>query len=309
MPDKNVPQNASDEGKQAEEVEVAASQDGAEKAEEKTEVTIGESPKEEDEPTKEDLDKKALADKVSIVDKRNQQLRDDYDILRRQQEAVLRRMNPVFAKNPELYEEWRQGILADGIEDPGTHEQLYGSAQSQQTSTQQATTQQEVVAPQQPAISPAQVAQVIDQRIEDREGWKSFVKNHPEFDLRYLDTDEKKQEKAHQWQRIAAVAATLKAYYPHYTADNLFELAYNSLPENREQQIKQAEEKGEIKGRQGVLLGGTGTTSGLSGSVQVRTGPQTVPMTRSQKETYDRLKANNPKVAERYAREIQNQPS
>jgi len=288
-----------EEGKQAE-AEVEASQNGDEKADEKQEVTIGESSEDEqkDAPEKEELDKKALADKVSVLEKRYTDRDKEIESIQKQEAAILESMNPIFQRDEKLYEEWRQSVIERGVSDPGSHEQLYGSSTGEDV--QQPTSQ----------VNPNQVVSTIDQRIEDREGWKEFTHNHPEFDPKNISESER-EERVKQWQDISLKAAAMKASprYGHYTSAQLFEYAWRGLPENLDRTVKEAERVGEIKGRQGLLVEGVGSESGMTSSGNVQTTGNKVQMSKDQFATYERLKrehSDNPKIAEQFARNVQN---
>ncbi len=295
-----------EKGKQAK-ANVEASQNSDEKADEKQEVTIGESSESQEEPQKEapekeELDKKALAEKVSVLEKRYSERDKEYEVMQKQQAAILESMNPIFQKNKEAYEEWRQQVIQKGIADPGSHEQLYGTTEQQSSSP--APTQQ----PSQP-YDTSQVVSTIDQRIEDREGWKSFIKGHPEFDPKNIPESER-EERSRQWQSISLLAAGYKAdpRYSHLTSGQLFEYGWRALPENQDKSTKEAEKVGEIKGRQGVLIEGVGSDSGVSGGSSSQLSGGKVQMNKTQFATYERLKKehpDNPKIAEQYARNVQ----
>lgn len=309
-----------------EQVQVTAPQSGNEDAE-RTQPTGNVSPDhgQNAEPTKEDLDRRAEMGKISALERERNQLRDE-------SEKVLRSLNPIFQNDPAAYERWRQGIIKEGIPDPGTHESLYGAQGRQVQGYQQNNPQQGYrdpnaqygnqppqeyepnvsyqgqpnIQPQGQNVGPADIQRMVDQRLEDQQGWREFIQDVPEMDPKNLQTDEDRARARDTWNKVSWMATTMKSLYPHMSTGETFKAAYNSLPNNQQESYQKGYQVGEMSGRQSAYVSGAGNSSVSSAKPSSGEGQSlTVNMTKAQKEHYDRLRqSKGQKLADLYARNV-----
>lgn len=274
---------------QPKEVEISSPPSSVEADEKKTDVTIGKSPEKAETPRNEEADLKSMSGRLSQTDKKNNELREERDTLKKQQEVVLKGLNPIFRNNPALYEQWREGVMKEGIDDPGEHYSHYGGQQPQ-PATQ----------PTQPAQTPQDIGRIVDQRYEDRIGFDKFKEKYPEMDPGKLQGEEK-EVAGKVWERMAVISSAMKQANPSMSTEEAFDAAYLSLPENQGKAIERAKLAGELKGRANAYATGAGTASPASGSKSVTSETQTVPMNAGQLAKYEEFKARDPKLAELFA--------
>ena len=92
---------------------------------------------------------------------------------------------------------------------------------------------------------------------------------------------------------------------PTLTVEQAFGEAYSALPENRTKVLEKEREAGEIIGRAQVAASGVGAVGGVSGGSSKSTGGQTITLTASQKQHYDKILSRSGKaVADRFAKNV-----
>lgn len=281
------PENQDDRSGTPGEIEIEAPRNSAEDATE--EVTIGTN-SDDDEPTKEDLERKASETKLSTLEKRA----NDLDRTRKAEIAVL---DELFRDDPKAYEKWRQNYKKKFNVDPGEHSTIYGTTQSSKEASSIADSPNVDIN----KTVQDQVQQVLRgerEKEENLKGFQEFVAAVPEMDPEKM-TDEQRPLASQMWSRIATVAAAMKQANPNMTAGQAFITAYNSLPENVDKQRQDQQEIGELAGKASAYI--QGTASGSMSASAPQNNKRTVRMTASQRATYERLKRNNPKVAEKFA--------
>lgn len=250
-------------------------------------------------PTKEELDRRAQSGKMSALER-------ERNALAAQQEKVLKNMNPIFEKNPEVYETWRQGIIADGLGDPGSHTELYGGG-GYNPQPQQPTGYQAPNAPAyNPMSDPRYLERVVDQRYEDRKGWEEFITDVPEMDPKNLNTPEERMKAKESWDKLSWFATVYKAQFPNLSSGEVFKMAYRALPENLDRSFEKGREVGELTGRQSAYTAGTGNSSISNARPSTGNDNISVKMTKYELERYEMLKRKNPKVAEYFAQSFAN---
>ena len=248
-----------------------ASQDDSrsdEKAEAGTSPMEGESPSDE----KDGSDVDAIKGKMSALEKeRNEAMME----LKRMREESSRprklefsaeeaqELDKRFYGNRSEYELWRQDKIRNNFEDPGPYEKVYAGyvPPEQRTGTQAGGVQ----TPQQP-VDPSQLANEVKESIKFEEAFEGFVNSVPEIDPDRQETEadrERAQEKAMKLSRMAAV---FKYELPNVSYGEALEIAWNSLPENRDKLIERAKEDGKMVGRHEAYAKGSGDTEGTSGS-------------------------------------------
>lgn len=260
--------------------------------------------------TKEELDANALKGKTSALEQERNQAadakktaEDRAEKVAEEQTKILKHMAPIFMRDKGAYEEWRQGVISEGLNDPGPHEKLFGTAtQNTQAPSNQSNNQS---GQQAPALNPADFNRAIDQHIEDREGYAEFRKEFPEFDPKNFNSEEDRKKAAREWNEVAAVAASMAAYHPEMSVGQLLIEANYALPQNRTKALERASLVGELKGRNDVISQGSANAGGIQGG-SPKAETVTVKMNKSQLEKYNELNEKNPKLAETFARNVKN---
>lgn len=282
-------QNAQ-EGTQVE-VEVTAPHNSAEDAQEI--VTIGDESRDED-PTKEDLERKALQGKTSALEKKANELE-------RTRKSEIEVLDSVFRDDPRAYEKWRQNYKAKFNVDPGSHSDIYGTTTASQQNSS-ITDNPEIDIQKVVADQVNQVLTVERQKEESNQGFKEFIEAVPEMHPDRFQTDEERQRASDTWKNVATLAAAYKQVNPTMTSGQAFIAAYNALPENIERMREQERENGRYLGKANSMI--TGTASGNIAGGSSQTQKRTIKMTPNQKATYDRLMKSSPSVAKRFAESL-----
>jgi len=241
-------------------------------------------------------DYKALSGKVAQLEKQNAEYA--------KQAAESSTLKEAFGlyeeelkSSPEAFNKFAVRWKTKTGKDIGTYDQYYGN-QNQQISNGQ-------------PIDVSRIAQIARQEaqsqvykdFENRSAIDKFLKVYPEMDFNNeLDTEAKKK-KSEQFARIAEVAALNEKYfkdkYNMDLGDTLIHF-YKALPENITRMQEQAQQSGQIIGRQDALARGVGISFGASGGVSssIQNTVQ-VPLTADQRQRYEYWQGRDPKFAAR----------
>jgi hypothetical protein len=243
----------------------------------------------------------AMAGRVSVLEKERNELSKQNEDLEKLNRLFATSNDALFRGNKSAYEKWRQAVISNGGQDFGSYETLYGNTQGQ-----------EPMAAHSDAASVTQntdlnlMRSVARQELENDQGFKQFVDAVPEMDPRKLDTEEKRKAAAGEFDKVIRLSATYRSVNPTLSSGDAFIEAYNFLhPENRQRQIRHAEETGVLIGKAQAYAKGAGEAGSIGGGTAKSTETTVVQMTKTQKERYDQLVTEKgKKFADLYARNV-----
>jgi hypothetical protein len=245
----------------------------------------------------------AEAGKMSALEKERNELR--------KQAELLAQIDGVFAKDPTAYEAFRQSYSRNTGVDLGNYAELYPTEGFQNTSPQQEPRQYGsgqqgqyggAATPQGRVYTPEEIRNISIQAVEDKQGVEKLIQDYPELDPK---SPENREYLEKVWGDVSTVASAIMATRPGMTSYEALKTAYETLPEVRQKVATKQAETAKLQGKQEALTIGSasgGTPQGSSGGA---ISPETVQMDEYQRERYNSLKSNNPRVAEIYLKNLQ----
>ena len=261
----------------------------------KTTVVINSSPESSPETEKSPkavLDP-AMAGRVSALEKE----RNEYDKQLREEKKkseelakkakVFDTINEDFQNDPEAYEKWRNARKKKG-NDPGTYESIYGTPQTTNPSYSQGNIN----------VDPNYIDQLVNLRIQQNTAWNELKQEIPDLDPSKAKTQEALDDLKKVYQEIDPIATSIIKVRPNMSLKEAMKNAYYAV--NHDKLVQSAEETGEAIGRQDAYAAGAGSFGSISGGTAKRTSEKTGQMTKYQLKVYEDLKAENPKIANRY---------
>jgi hypothetical protein len=247
----------------------------------------------------------AEAGKMSALEKERNELK--------KQAEFLAQIDSVFAKDPTAYEAFRQSYSRNTGVDLGNYAELYPTegfqntspSQEQYSSGQGQNSQGQyggAATPQGRVYTPEEIRNISIQAVEDKQGVEKLIQDYPELDPK---SPENREYLEKVWGDVSTVASAIMATRPGMTSYEALKTAYETLPEVRQKVATKQAETAKLQGKQEALTIGSasgGTPQGSSGGA---ISPETIQMNEHERERYNSLKSNNPRVAEIYLKNLQ----
>lgn len=198
------------------------------------------------------------------------------------------------ARDPKFYDDFRNYVRQTEGENIGDYNTYFSNTPQANTQTRGNYVDPEAIK--------SQVKQELRTEQIQTEAFTYLINNIPEIDPRKNDLSETEAEYIkNQLDTAGFIAQRVQSFNPNMSYKEALVEGWNSLPENRNKQLAQAKEAGELIGKSKALASGVGGTTATSGSGGSAIKSNTYRMTSSEKKMYENLLTMDPKRAEKYA--------
>lgn len=204
--------------------------------------------------------------------------------------------------NPQAYEEFRNTHKELTGEDLGTYASRFGSTQSgnQQNGEFKITDTEEL---KKIIRQEVQSEQTESQRVaQQRQDAEAFWKVVPQMAPSNAKTQEEYDQMVTKAGSIERIASGFMQLNSNLSVSEAYVKAWNILDENRDKQVQFARESGELAGMAKAFNNASSASAVSSGSGGSAIQNQSYKLTRSERDHYEMLKNNDPKLAEKYAK-------